>query len=380
MSCSEVTLLMQRNLDNDLSANEIVLLDEHLKSCSECQMLNESLQKLSFELENLPQVEPPVSIVDSILPFLAVKSDGTIAQGTVAQDKNVVPTIKRDWKRYGLLIGTAAAAMFLAISLQNMFSAPERSAEKSSTAEMQQNTANTEDRADKIPVAEENRTFSLDQNSAESSRVGENAEKSTVNSEPRENLSQPTTEKSSIPNLETAKQLPDPPVVYEAPKPAEKASPGNAASTVPEKRVVEKQPTLNQGPREQTLALQPIPEEPPMMQNFAAPSLPVPEEAQSNGMAFKAADTVENIREAGTQVTGEGVPSPDQRYIATVEGQTLIVKDQEGKEYFRGHPWGGAYPVTIQWSSPYEFIYVIHFPAYKEQWKVNLPSGQEQKM
>ncbi|MBP1930500.1 hypothetical protein J2Z37_000487 [Ammoniphilus resinae] len=368
---------MQRNLDKDLSPNELALLEEHLKLCSECQKLNESLQNLSLELEKLPQVEPPVSIVDSILPYLAVQTDGTVAQGTVAQDKKVFPRIRRDWKRYGLMIGTAAAAMFLAISMQNMFSAPERS------AEMEQKTANTADHADKVPAVGESRTLSADENTAESSRVEEHTEQSMVGTEPRESLSQPTMEKSSIPNQDAQPSIlnPEPPKVHEEAESMDKAGSENAMSGTLKKRVVEEQPLENNGAKDQALALQPLPEEPAIMQNFAAPRLAVPEEgAVSNEKAFKSADTVESKPEVDMQAAKEGVSSPDQRYIAAVEGQMMVVKDQEGKEYFRGHPWGGGGTVTIQWLSPYEFIYVIHFPAYKEQWKVNLPSGQEQKM
>lgn len=71
MTCQEVVDYMNRYLDGDLDEHERMLLMEHLKQCPDDQELFERLKQLSGELEELPKVSPPFSLVDSILPQLA---------------------------------------------------------------------------------------------------------------------------------------------------------------------------------------------------------------------------------------------------------------------------------------------------------------------
>jgi len=70
MNCLEGMDLMQRHMDRDLTAVEERELMAHLQGCAECAEMFERLQLLSMELENLPKVTPPYSIVDSILSEL----------------------------------------------------------------------------------------------------------------------------------------------------------------------------------------------------------------------------------------------------------------------------------------------------------------------
>lgn len=70
MNCQEVMELMQRFLDRDLSQTEEEIMLAHVQKCPECAEFYERLQLLDQELALLPKVEPPYSIVDSILPRL----------------------------------------------------------------------------------------------------------------------------------------------------------------------------------------------------------------------------------------------------------------------------------------------------------------------
>jgi hypothetical protein len=70
MTCQEVMIDMQRQLDDDLDSFESEALSAHLQHCSECRAMFERLQSLSAELENLPRVTPQYSLVDAILPQL----------------------------------------------------------------------------------------------------------------------------------------------------------------------------------------------------------------------------------------------------------------------------------------------------------------------
>ena len=70
MNCQEVMEYMQRELDGDLGELESAKLREHIRQCADCAAMYERLKRLSAELENLPKVTPPFSLVDAILPKL----------------------------------------------------------------------------------------------------------------------------------------------------------------------------------------------------------------------------------------------------------------------------------------------------------------------
>lgn len=70
MMCQEVIELMQRYLDRDLDETEYGRMLQHLEQCPDCTELFERLVNLSNELESLPKVTPPFSLVDVILPKL----------------------------------------------------------------------------------------------------------------------------------------------------------------------------------------------------------------------------------------------------------------------------------------------------------------------
>lgn len=70
MNDQEVKEYMHRFLDDDLSEEEVKQLERHLHESPGSAVLFERLKRLNSELEQLPRVSPPVSIVDSILPQL----------------------------------------------------------------------------------------------------------------------------------------------------------------------------------------------------------------------------------------------------------------------------------------------------------------------
>ncbi|MED4604115.1 zf-HC2 domain-containing protein, partial [Paenibacillus validus] len=61
---------MQRYLDRDLEETEYRRMLGHLQQCPDCSELFERLVNLSTELENLPKVTPPFSLVDAIMPSI----------------------------------------------------------------------------------------------------------------------------------------------------------------------------------------------------------------------------------------------------------------------------------------------------------------------
>lgn len=70
MNCRKVMELMQRYLDRDLDQDEFETMQRHFPACPECSDMFERLKRLSEDLEKLPKVTPPFSLVDSILPQL----------------------------------------------------------------------------------------------------------------------------------------------------------------------------------------------------------------------------------------------------------------------------------------------------------------------
>lgn len=68
MKCIEVNELIQRQLDSDVSEIELQRLHQHIDVCAECKAFYERLRQVHLDLESLPKVALPYSIVDSILP------------------------------------------------------------------------------------------------------------------------------------------------------------------------------------------------------------------------------------------------------------------------------------------------------------------------
>lgn len=89
MSCEHWTELMQRSLDGDLSAQERERLMDHIEHCPDCCDMYERLSRLSSDLENLPKVVPPYSLVDAILPRLEQLELGVLSEAGNAEEPPV---------------------------------------------------------------------------------------------------------------------------------------------------------------------------------------------------------------------------------------------------------------------------------------------------
>ena len=117
MKCEEVMELMQRELDRDLDELEQARMREHLAGCPECAELFARLKRLSDELEQLPRVVPPYSLVDAILPKLdQLATDAAGSTGSVPKrdEGDSPPSAPEPSRRPGRAVYTriAAAAVF----------------------------------------------------------------------------------------------------------------------------------------------------------------------------------------------------------------------------------------------------------------------------
>lgn len=130
MKCAEVMEWMHRYLDHDLSRDEIDQMFRHIDQCPSCAEVFERLSLLSKKLEQLPDVKPPFSLVDSILPQLAELDRGSREQSAVKTEEPVVVPFSNEGsrpkasKRASVAsrtgIGAVAAAIILGIAIFNM--------------------------------------------------------------------------------------------------------------------------------------------------------------------------------------------------------------------------------------------------------------------
>lgn len=130
MKCAEVMEWMHRYLDHDLSQEEMIEMFRHIDNCPSCADVYDRLSTLSRQLEQLPDVKPPFSLVDSIMPRLDELDRGVqepVMTGT--DESNVVPLSRKS--SHGKIskgsslaartgIGAVAAAIILLIAIFNM--------------------------------------------------------------------------------------------------------------------------------------------------------------------------------------------------------------------------------------------------------------------
>jgi len=125
MNCQEGMENMQRQLDGDLDDHESEALMSHMRHCQQCAAMFERLQLLSADLENLPKVMPPFSLVDAIMPRITELSNTNSAHATESSESSAplpsrtVRTVPvRRWKdRVSLrvLSGVVAASLVVGV-------------------------------------------------------------------------------------------------------------------------------------------------------------------------------------------------------------------------------------------------------------------------
>ncbi|NDI33764.1 anti-sigma factor family protein [Chengkuizengella sediminis] len=126
MKCQEVIQLMQRDLDGDLNKEEHQQMIDHISDCHSCTEMFERLKNVSIELEQLPQVTPPVSIVDQILPQLEEIDQANIIETQVHDTGETEETLTTNIKKTTFttlfkkakpiaFLGASAAAVILIV-------------------------------------------------------------------------------------------------------------------------------------------------------------------------------------------------------------------------------------------------------------------------
>lgn len=203
MKCAEVMEWMHRYLDHDLSQDEMIEMFRHIDNCPSCADVFDRLSVLSQQLEQLPDVKPPFSLVDSILPKLDELDRGVHEPMVMSpEESNVVPFSRKSTSgkvsrgasmaaRTG--IGAVAAAVILLVAIFNMpDSMPNADVEQSLNSGAA-NMAVNEDTTSKMSVQA---TETANEGPAESADTADSGNMSLT---PQEDESAPAaTEKASI--------------------------------------------------------------------------------------------------------------------------------------------------------------------------------------
>lgn len=120
---------MQRYLDHDLDPEETAQLHRHIAVCPACAETFQVLKALSRDLEDLPAVTPPFSLVDSILPQLDaidLARNERLAEAA-RKPAEMIPEPRRSSRKASwwssiagrTVIGSAAAAIILGFAIFN---------------------------------------------------------------------------------------------------------------------------------------------------------------------------------------------------------------------------------------------------------------------
>jgi len=117
MSCNEICDKLSLYIDNELSDEEMRQMEEHLKSCENCQKELEEYKDLISILNSLPDEEPPEGYCERLHEKL---SDSSV-QFQLKTEKSA-PKIKKinrfRWLKYGS-IAAALVLVFVAGSMNN---------------------------------------------------------------------------------------------------------------------------------------------------------------------------------------------------------------------------------------------------------------------
>ena len=115
MKCNEICDKLSLYIDNELSNEEMLQMEEHLQSCENCQKELEDYKKLISVLQSLPEVEPPVGYCKRLHNKLLENSDQQTHKVT-SKIKNIN---RFKWMKYGS-IAAALVLVFLVANINNL--------------------------------------------------------------------------------------------------------------------------------------------------------------------------------------------------------------------------------------------------------------------
>jgi len=355
MKCAEVNELIQRDIDQDLDSSEIARMQTHLELCADCRSFYDRIKRVHLDLESLPKVSLPYSIVDSILPELDL-IDLKEKENIEKREKDAFWRKKRVWFR---TLGTVAACILLTFIFMKV---------------KDQNTEWSE----KDRYAVENELMIANQwvkgESANQDTMTNDADRPQISlsvSDPNQPVSNESEqEKTLVDNPSTSeKESSDrQPVQNEKGKAGASGSQAgfNPATTTPPN--TEKKGTEENSP--------PIGEDNGPMYGITA------EKPETDDVTVtRNPDPVNHAGESTTQQEGQTdqitkVMAPDQAHAAIYDQQQLEIKDSTDNVLFSIQAKEQEYFSDIRWIDDSSLEYTINTAKGKEIWVYNINTGE----
>ncbi|RKD23978.1 hypothetical protein BEP19_06045 [Ammoniphilus oxalaticus] len=368
MSCAETMENMQRDLDNDLTEKQYLAMEQHLNQCPECQKIYTNLKSLSLNLENLPQVKPPYSLVDEILPQLIEEApeDKLITEDDrVSKRLHEMKTAR--WKSWSIVAGGLAAAcmwvlsdkIFTTSDLKDQMIRSESALEgKMLDDRTTERSEPTGDREDSTPT--ENQSKSIDDTLlAKEQGSGDKSLNKDV-------------ERNRQPAKEEVKQ--EPQAASES-KPETKPNPQPNASTEQE-TVQQREPSKTEeridkngveSDKDKALAL--APETSPQQRSA---------ESKSSLLASPLPEKLMNRAMISLPEQDNGITSPDGQWIARVQEDRIVITNRAGTEVFRTDAWGIEAQASFEWIDGTHLQYRLESADSKqsETWLIDVKEKQ----
>lgn len=115
MKCNEISDKLSLYIDNELSDEEMHLMEEHLQSCEKCQNELEEYKNLISVLQSLPEEEPPEGYCKRLHDKLLENSS---QPKTKKKALNIKSFNRYRWLKYGS-IAAALVLVFLVVNINN---------------------------------------------------------------------------------------------------------------------------------------------------------------------------------------------------------------------------------------------------------------------
>lgn len=116
MKCNEVCDKLSLYIDNELSNEEMHQIEEHFKSCENCQKELEGYKNLISILQNLPDEEPPKGYCKRLHNKLLEENSPQLKTNKLSKIRSIN---RNKWMKYGS-IAAALVLVFLVSNINNL--------------------------------------------------------------------------------------------------------------------------------------------------------------------------------------------------------------------------------------------------------------------
>ncbi|MFB6363013.1 zf-HC2 domain-containing protein [Paenibacillus elgii] len=432
--CQEVIELMQRHLDRDLDETEYGRMLQHLQQCPDCTGLFERLVNLSNELECLPKVTPPFSLVDAILPKLeqleAAGAAPDAASGKIERETEALwaraaaePADERpawgswrknvrEWISFPVFGGVVAVGLVFGFFLFQNLSNPESDAGRLLLSMTDKKTEN-----ESLPAAGQATETAKSKPAAQSLPAGGSDNKAASQEHKPQNSSAgngDTNKEVSVQSRSSDAADADRRASQTA-APRQQTPGGGNKTTEPEQPVREKQPKAPAEKRDSVAVPSQQPLSPPgedkgsrsgapvngngeQAKGFIAlePSQPSEEAAASESADMGGAGAADQTRPENIAKKNGGsymgiaakpdskpaaheLASSDGKYMASVREEKIVIVDQDGKEvYASGYNWKGADRIElVEWSGDGKLTYRVNMSEQSRTFVIDLKAKTE---